>query len=73
MDPIEYLNQEKIKYNPQGFIDAGYTKEGYYFWDEIWISCYGPYDTELAARDELKKYAQMLDYSYYKSLFRKDL
>lgn len=61
MDPIEYLNKEKINYNPQGFIDAGYTNSGFYFWDEVWQSCYGPYDTEEEARKELINYAKTLD------------
>jgi len=49
-DPIEYLF-----YNPQ--ID-GWTSPGWYFWDEIWLSVYGPYESAKKAREQLKRYAE---------------
>ena len=32
--------------------------DGYYFWDEAALNCYGPYKTKQEARDMLKKFAE---------------
>lgn len=50
MKPVEYLF-----YNPQ--ID-GWSRAGWYFWDEIWCSVYGPYESAKKADEECKRYAK---------------
>ncbi len=35
-------------------------KEGWYFWDERWINCYGPYETEDEAKRQLKRYTEIV-------------
>lgn len=32
----------------------------WYFWDETWVSRYGPYDTEEIAREKLREYCKTL-------------
>ena len=43
--------------------DAVHMKEDrkWYFWDEIWSSEHGPYDSEEKARDVLRRYMKALD------------
>ena len=36
--------------------DAGYTKPGWYFWDETDAYCHGPFETEEQAREALRGY-----------------
>ena len=36
-------------------------KDKWYFYDEIWVDMYGPYDTEEEARLALRHYATYLD------------
>lgn len=42
-DPVEYLTHD-----PGG--------PGWYFWNEIWVDNYGPFNTEEEAREALNKY-----------------
>jgi hypothetical protein len=28
----------------------------WYYWDEVWCDCYGPFATEEIAREELRQY-----------------
>ncbi len=39
----------------------GYTTPGYYFWEETWGYCYGPYKTETIASEACRAYARILD------------
>lgn len=32
----------------------------WWFWDEVWASELGPYESELEAREALKRYAEQL-------------
>lgn len=34
---------------------------GWYFWDEIWTQCYGPFISEKEAKTELAKYLFTID------------
>lgn len=43
---------------PHGAL-CGYTSAGWYFWDEVYY-CYGPYETEEAAKIALDKYCEDL-------------
>ncbi len=36
----------------------GYTSAGYYFWDETWATCYGPYDSENIALEACAVYCR---------------
>ena len=49
-NPISYYTREEA----EDLRDA--NGAGWYFWDEIWLDCYGPYDTEEEAKEELRKY-----------------
>lgn len=37
-------------------IEAGYEGPGWYFWDETWVKCYGPFNSENEAKVHLEKY-----------------
>jgi len=47
-DPIEYLF---IGNESQGWEGAGW-----YFWDETWCDCYGPYESAKKATEKLHEY-----------------
>ena len=49
-DPVGYYETD-----PEGKPDHG---AGWYFFDEIWCSCYGPYPTEEEARQALENYCK---------------
>ena len=34
----------------------GYNGEGWYFWNEVYTDCYGPYVTKQQAETELEKF-----------------
>ena len=42
-DHVEYANKD-------------IRESGWYFWDEVWLDSYGPYNTEKEAREALNKY-----------------
>lgn len=33
----------------------------WYFWDEVWADRYGPYSTEVEAKERLKNYGKSLE------------
>lgn len=41
-------------------IAAGYEGPGWYFWDETWAYCHGPFDTRDKANDACKEYAKTI-------------
>ena len=47
-DPVEYVRHDN-------------REEGWYFWNEIWVDSYGPYNTEEEAREALERYCEALD------------
>ena len=49
-NPISYYTREEA----EDLRDA--SGAGWYFWNEVWVDCYGPYDTEEEAKEELRKY-----------------
>lgn len=52
-----------IQFINESFPDAklaGWTGPGWYFWDEIWCHCYGPYETEEVAIANVKVYLNHL-------------
>jgi hypothetical protein len=49
-NPISYYTREEA----EDF--RGTNGAGWYFWNEVWVDCYGPYDTEEEAKEELRKY-----------------
>jgi hypothetical protein len=49
-NPISYYTCEESE-NLHGVNGAGW-----YFWNETWSDCYGPYDTEEEAKEELNRY-----------------
>ena len=40
--------------------EAGYTRPGWYFWDETQAHCYGPYATRTRASEVAKEYARQV-------------
>lgn len=38
----------------------GYTKPGWYFWDETWSHAHGPYETESEAIESCNRYVKSL-------------
>jgi hypothetical protein len=50
-NPVEYIDKEcgLLKF-------AGYTNPGWYFWDETWSNCNGPYESKNVANEKLEQY-----------------
>lgn len=56
--PVEHIGR--------AFPDAalcGWKEPGWYFWDESWANCYGPYITRGEAEDAANHYAAQLENS----------
>ena len=51
INPISYYTCEEAEDLEQEVNGAGW-----YFWNEVWADCYGPYDTEEEAEEELTEY-----------------
>jgi hypothetical protein len=52
---------DHVQYIAESFEDsdlAGWTKPGWYFWDEA-ASCHGPYESEQEARAKLDEYCKV--------------
>lgn len=54
-----------IRYNPEPHEPLWYTGEkllptGWYYWDETWGSCYGPFEDEDDCRDSLAVYCESI-------------
>lgn len=47
---VKYLNQFTPSPGP------GYTTQGWYFYDETGVYCYGPYNSKLIVISALRKY-----------------
>ena len=62
MNPIQFLDlQNKSVFECRSLQDSGYTSPGWYFWDETWAHCQGPYSTEENAQAALRDYCDWLD------------
>lgn len=59
-DPVEYLDSPG-----EATWDWGYRGPGWYFWDETWAYCHGPYDTQEEAGRKVDEYAAALDASLW--------
>lgn len=59
---------DNIVFLPVGDFDAaksrGWNGEGWYFWDEAGVYCYGPYHTVQIAQEKLNEYTIELMNSY---------
>lgn len=58
MNPIQYISEwtgslEDAK-------AAGYKGPGWYFWDETWAYCHGPFTTQSYAEEALQHYCDSL-------------
>jgi hypothetical protein len=51
-DPIQYLCDYTITVGNSN----GYTTPGWYFWDETFSNCIGPYDCKYDCEEALKEY-----------------
>jgi hypothetical protein len=58
-DPVQFLSPSAEEL--PDYAGSGYTTPGWYFWDETWASCHGPYPTTDAARSALTEYCAELD------------
>jgi hypothetical protein len=56
-DPVFYLEEEQV-WEELGGEKAHPT--GWYFWNETWSDCYGPYVTEEECRHKLAEYCKTL-------------
>lgn len=54
-DPVFYQDM-----NDPDDMDTMQRTPGWYFWQETWADTMGPYETEAAAREALKVYAEQL-------------
>lgn len=41
--------------------EQGFSKSGWYFWDETMGHCHGPYETYATAAAAIRKYAEQLE------------
>lgn len=48
---IEYISKD---WDLSDF--AGYSCPGWYFWDETWSNCYGPFNSKNEAKIHLEEY-----------------
>lgn len=56
-NPVEFITQVRIDDMPSGDNEPfGFSKEGWYFWDETWAHAYGPFNTEKECNDKLTHY-----------------
>ena len=53
MNPVMYMNDEFTT-------SEGVHRPGWYFWDETWATCYGPYESEQEADEACVEYAKHL-------------
>jgi hypothetical protein len=56
-------NSREIEYLPaawEGCDQDGWNGPGWYFWDETWANCHGPYLTREEAVAAVIKYAESL-------------
>lgn len=54
ISPIFQATRREIDEYPE----AGYVLGKWYFWDEIWVNTYGPFDNKEEATIELEKYCE---------------
>ena len=54
MNPVEYIEKTSSEFHNAEF--AGYTIPGWYFWDETWANCHGPFYSEQEANEKLEIY-----------------
>ena len=66
MEP-HWLTNEEIKSLPPGAFVYPHSPDSvakygdfFYYWDEVWANCYGPFDTESNCRFALMEYAVTL-------------
>lgn len=52
---VEFISEDWPGGSMQGF--AG---PGWYFWDEVWANCIGPFLTEAACQKSLQDYVRQL-------------
>lgn len=50
--------------------ECGYTTPGWYFWDETWATCHGPYGTQEEAMTKLLEYCLWLEGKHAKDPLR---
>lgn len=54
-DPVQYLGEPFEESDI-----SGYSTPGWYFWEETWAHCQGPFESQEAATKALGKYAETL-------------
>lgn len=54
-DNIQYI--EESWHEPDATM-SGFTKPGWYFWDETQAYCHGPYETREEAEASIKEYCE---------------
>ena len=58
----EKLNlKEFIPHDPVEYANKDIRESGWYFWDEVWLDSYGPYNTEQEAREALERYFEAIN------------
>lgn len=62
--PVEYIDLPPSlvpEWCRSEWVRSGYAGPGWYFFDEIWVDCHGPYPTYAEAAAALRRYAESLD------------
>lgn len=59
------ISRHDLKYDPEPHEPLWYTGErllptGFYYWDETWGSCYGPFEDEEECRASLAVYCESI-------------
>tara|TARA_R110002020_G_scaffold32681_2_gene100244 strand:- start:4304 stop:4564 length:261 start_codon:yes stop_codon:yes gene_type:complete len=58
----EKLNlKEFIPHDHVEYANKDIRESGWYFWDEVWLDSYGPYNTEQEAREALERYFEAIN------------
>ena len=53
--------KEFIPYDHVEYANKDIRESGWYFWDEVWLDSYGPYNTEQEAREALERYFEAIN------------
>lgn len=61
----EVTSIHEVRYDPEPHEPLWYTGDkllptGFYYWDEAWGNCFGPFEDEEECRESLAKYAKGL-------------
>jgi hypothetical protein len=62
VDPLFYFDGQPCDHDsPEDILASGITTQGWYFWDETWANCNGPYSSYELCREKITEYGRYLN------------